>query len=337
MKENVHRIFRSVEDMTEGNGFVRTESLSEIIQKLDLMKTVGGEDGVQALAAALEINGAGIILWNDFWNVARQFLIENKSLSHILQNDLSTSYFDANTVSNKTSEDLVHQLHNQEMESLRKQQQSQQQSDEDLARSLQAQWDAEDANAADTTAIQPYNNTSDSNFQLDSSAPMELLNTTQEENESIICHNGDVSDQDLSNQKQSDSPILDYLSSEEDNKLTIIPTDQEGSKNKKRTKGSFDFYHYNGLRGGILTKFQITPFPKEHFEEVECKMDTSSNTNLNIKPTALNMYSGDLEDVIRTKWPKCKLYEWEDLLGEVQTQGVTMAQTVGRSKTSLID
>lgn len=45
------------------------DKLGEVLDELDLTANVGGDNGVQTLKAYLEVSGAGIILWNDFWKV----------------------------------------------------------------------------------------------------------------------------------------------------------------------------------------------------------------------------------------------------------------------------
>lgn len=58
----------------------------------------------------------------------------------------------------------------------------------------------------------------------------------------------------------------------------------------------FTLYHYNALRGGELSILEITRLPAEEVVGI------SSQHQLGVGSTR-----GDLEDVIRTKWPSCKL------------------------------
>lgn len=57
---------------------------------------------------------------------------------------------------------------------------------------------------------------------------------------------------------------------------------------------SFPLYHYNGLRGGTLTPFRVTHMTAEEAVGASHSLGASSSVG-----------SGDLEDVVRTKWPSC--------------------------------
>jgi hypothetical protein len=57
---------------------------------------------------------------------------------------------------------------------------------------------------------------------------------------------------------------------------------------------SFPLYHYNGLRGGTLTPFRVTRMTAEEAVGASHSLGASSSVG-----------GGDLEDVVRTKWPSC--------------------------------
>jgi len=58
-------------------------ALSGVIEALSLHDTIGGPHNVPTLAASLEINGAGIIIWDDFWRTVSR-LMTGASLATIL-------------------------------------------------------------------------------------------------------------------------------------------------------------------------------------------------------------------------------------------------------------
>jgi len=69
--ERCRRAFKSVEGGEE-NGFIGVDALALVLEKLDLSLNSG--NSVETLAASLEVSGAGIILWDDFWKAASRLL-----------------------------------------------------------------------------------------------------------------------------------------------------------------------------------------------------------------------------------------------------------------------
>jgi hypothetical protein len=61
----------------------------------------------------------------------------------------------------------------------------------------------------------------------------------------------------------------------------------------------FSLYHYNGLRGGTLTTFRITRLSPEEAVGASIALNKGNASD----------GSGDLEDVVRTKWPSC-MVDW---------------------------
>ncbi len=129
--EQCRRAFKSIEGAEE-NGFIPVTELSTVLKQLDLDL----KESVGTLAASLEMSGAGIILWNDFW----------KKVSRLKTGALIRNVLD----------------------------------DEEYARQLQAQFEAEDnanisstSQASTTTDVVPFNQNglnfetySDHSFQL---------------------------------------------------------------------------------------------------------------------------------------------------------------------------
>ena len=79
--EQCRRAFKGV-DGAEENGFIPVTELGVVLRQLDLDLT----ESVDTLAASLEMSGAGIILWNDFWKKISR-LKTGASLGSVLQDD----------------------------------------------------------------------------------------------------------------------------------------------------------------------------------------------------------------------------------------------------------
>jgi hypothetical protein len=63
---------------------------------------------------------------------------------------------------------------------------------------------------------------------------------------------------------------------------------------------TFPLFHYNGLRGGSLTNFRVTRLSPEEAVGASIASESGSGKGGSTK-------SGDLEDVVRTKWPSCMI------------------------------
>merc|ERR1711862_320340 len=188
--------------------------------RLDLMEKIGGEDGVQTLAAILEVHGAGIILWNDFWNIIRPLILEQKSFSTILQEHDLFNNNTTTTTNNNSDEELAKQLYYESENNIIMQQQ-QEYDDAELARKLQAQWNAEeDFSSGETGGLGLGSSIINGNNSscMDIVVPQHVSTTTE---------NSDI------------------------NTTTTNDTNLEEEEEEKN-KDSFILYHYNGLEGGIL-------------------------------------------------------------------------------------
>jgi hypothetical protein len=79
--EQCRRAFKAVEGAEE-NGFIPVTELGLVLKRLDLDL----KESVETLAASLEMSGAGIILWNDFWKKVSR-LKTGASIGSVLQDD----------------------------------------------------------------------------------------------------------------------------------------------------------------------------------------------------------------------------------------------------------
>jgi hypothetical protein len=127
--EKCRRAFKSIENAEE-NGFIPVDKLENTLKILNL--DVGG--AVQTLAAALEISGAGIILWSDFWRVTSR-LMTGASLESVLNTK----------VTEKTGNDVTPLMITQFGESNN----NAMESDEAMARRLAAEWGTDQIGKSD--------------------------------------------------------------------------------------------------------------------------------------------------------------------------------------------
>lgn len=190
---------------------------------------------VETLQATLEMPGTNLILWDEFWKTCSRLLM-GASLQSVLQVSPPSQQTNQTDASKRPK------------------------TDEEYARELQAQFDAELNNNESSTISSTNNNNFNSN---EFDAEVAQFSTYQNSN----VENDQTS---LSNNTQ------DEISS---------------------TFGSmFTLYHYNALRGGEISILEITRLPAEEV------VGASSQHQPGIGSTR-----GDLEDVIRTKWPSCKI------------------------------
>ena len=84
--EQCRRAFKEVDGID--NGFISRLDLPKVYDSLKL--DIGGEHALQTLAATLEVSGADIILWDDFWKATSR-LMTGASLESVLQGDLDDS------------------------------------------------------------------------------------------------------------------------------------------------------------------------------------------------------------------------------------------------------
>jgi hypothetical protein len=81
-------------------------------------------------------------------------------------------------------------------------------------------------------------------------------------------------------------------------------TNNNSSNGQRETFGhTFQMYHYNGLRGGALKPFRVTRLSADEAIGASVSLGASSHSSAQTSGS-----SGDLEDVIRTKWASCKVH-----------------------------
>ena len=138
--ERVRRAFKRMDGGAEENGFIQTSQLEDFLQSLGLTNI--SEQGVQTLAALIEVNGAGIILWEDLWKRTSR-LLTGASLESILDADEETNN-NKSTTPNKAVSDIPASEAGTNVVQL---------TDEELARKLQAEWNGEVVDLMETSAI----------------------------------------------------------------------------------------------------------------------------------------------------------------------------------------
>eukprot|EP00536_Pseudo-nitzschia_multiseries_P003760 jgi/Psemu1/323174/estExt_fgenesh1_pg.C_590023 len=218
--EKVRRAFKRMDGGAEENGFIKAAQLGEFLKSVDLKRIT--EHEVQMLAAYMDRFG-GIILWEDLWKRTSR-LLTGASIESILDgtdeanndnvniNDAVISSVDANEApAAAAAEDTPL-------------------SDEELARKLHAEWNA------DTS----------------------LANTT-------------------SNSTGTRSRIAQ----------------------KEKFGRTFQLYHYNGLHGGNFKAFRVTRLSADEAIGASISLGGSGHTT--------HRFGEDLDSVLRTKWPGCKI------------------------------
>lgn len=80
---------------------------------------------------------------------------------------------------------------------------------------------------------------------------------------------------------------------------------KETYRHRKETYGhTYQLYHYNGLRGSNFKAFRVTRLCADEAIGSSVSLVASSQSS-----AALLGASGDMEEVLRTKWPSCKI-DW---------------------------
>lgn len=152
--ERCRRAFKSIENAEE-NGFIPVDKLESTLKVLNL--DVG--DAVQTLAAALEMSGAGIILWSDFWRVTSR-LMTGASLESVLNtnntektgNDATplmiTQFGESNNHTMESDEAMARRLAAEwGTDQIGR-------SDEEIARELQAQFESNQSTGTSSDEVQ---------------------------------------------------------------------------------------------------------------------------------------------------------------------------------------
>lgn len=136
--ERVRRAFKRMDGAAAENGFIQTIQLGDFLQKVGLQNIP--EQGVQTLAALIEVNGAGIILWEDLWKRTSR-LLTGASLESILDTDKEIpSLSNSSTI---VSANPALETRNIDAPL----------TDEELARKLQAEWNGETVDLTGTSPL----------------------------------------------------------------------------------------------------------------------------------------------------------------------------------------
>lgn len=301
--EECRRAFKSMEGGEE-NGFIPASKLGEILTTLNIDLGSDAEPKIQTLASSMEVGGgAGIILWDDFWKVAGR-LMTGATVESILGSGTSTD-----PIMIDDMPDLVP---------------AGKETDEEMARRLNAEWSndglsglnalssaaAAVSTPTDSMDVEPSPGMSDEEYARVLQAAFDSGNDFPASSSVGAIQGDETVADDLSN-TVGPSPTIAEV---ENTSLlgdteTPVDMDMEDTKPPARKAHSFEefgesfsMFHYNGLRGGILTPFHVTRLSSQEA--------IGSSVALNRGGTAVGGGSSqDLEDVVRTKWPSCNV-DW---------------------------
>jgi len=320
------RVFKSI-DGAEENGFIQVTSLGTLVKGLDLEQKVGGESGVSMLAASLEVSGAGIILWDDFWRIAGR-LMTGATLESVLQGGGDGSVSSVNAIGGAGSiisdndlnvaDSTITMSHDIDAQTARDEEVArrlaaelgsspivsstpQPKSDEELARELQAKFDAENSNGGLANITPASNLFGESITQPDNNQST----VPNDENRFSILSSG--------NGKESDVSTAGFNFSAQQTRHNM---------EFEKFGDTFSLHHYNGLRGGILTTFKITKLSPEEAVGASVALSQRSANNAG-GPQERGRKIGDLEDVVRTRWPSCA-FNWDEADNNGGKMGVSL-------------
>lgn len=299
--ETCRRAFQKVDGGLE-NGFITVDKLGLVLGELDLKS--GDDAWLSTLQAYLEVAGAGIILWDDFWRACSR-LMTGASLEMIMQDNknnadigpplLITPFGEEPMTSvrdstHQSDEEYARKLA-EEWGSLPNQREIPTEiihsvkSDEDCARELQAMWDAEL-----TAAGQQSTGESDTLSNVATTDDIVTLDS-DDENFALISNIHNEGKTEKGTDATSSTVAKDTSNKEKpwENELEFEMHWQ-----------SFSLCHYNGLHNGTLTQFKLTRLSP--IEAVGASISLSSKGGNGHRTGGY-----DLEDVVRTKWPSCQL------------------------------
>jgi hypothetical protein len=295
--ERCRRAFKGVEGGEE-NGFIASDKLGAALQSLELRHE---DSAVQLLAASMEVSGAGIILWDDFWKMTSR-LMTGASIETVLAGRDDPDDLPPLLLVDGT-ETVTHK----------------QETDEEMARRLTAEYDESPGmTALATAAVASSRISSPSPMQVET--PMtdeELAKLLQAEwdAEAAGLGGGGGIESTGSDAAVTDSPERTFA----DFDVAAPPTPprsyrssqdaKPAAKDKRQLEfekygDSFPLYHYNGLRGGLLTPLRVTRLSAEEAVGASIALNRGGVNGAND-----NHKSGgdNLEDLLRTKWPSCMI------------------------------
>jgi hypothetical protein len=303
--ERCRRAFKQVEG-ADDNGFIPVDQLARVLTELN----VDLGDKVSALGAHLEVSGAGIILWDDFWKAASRILT-GASIESVVgggDDDRPPPLIRAGTPPPETTVPT-------------------QESDEEMARRLASEWEAEAGQlqginilgeaaraaspipmdtgraVAPLAAAQPP-----AGMSPDEALAWKLQKEWDDEVNGSVANGsheavgGSPARSDDLMPLPATPPRRSFQETENDAKPAADRTVRFADAPKfefERYGDSFSLYHYNGLRGGTLTPFRVTRLSPEEAVGASIALNRGHASD----------GSGDLEDVVRTKWPSCVI-DW---------------------------
>jgi len=313
--EKCRRAFKAVEGGEE-NGFISSSNLGAVLKSLGVNLD---ENYSSTLAASLEVSDAGIILWDDFWKATSR-LMTGATIEQVLHdapvagtgiaNDVPPLLLTQHGEPAVLDQDLDRKPSAKNPKSV--------ESDEEMARKLSTQWDLENTNSSPNDVATAAVATASSSA---AATPMEVEPATMSDEElarklqaewdaevsgtassSVAAVNGSQGSPQWSNFPDTNSsigtPDMTPMSMVEDSN----PQDSKDQPHKldfERYGETFQLYHYNGLRGGTLTPFRVTRLSAEEAVGASIALNRGNNSH--------SGGSGDLEDVVRTKWPSCMI------------------------------
>lgn len=183
-------------------------------------------------------------------------------------------------------------------------------SDEQMARRLAEEWGAHDINRAPTpaaaAAARPSSpmETDTTTMSSDEQLARKLQNEMWEEMAAQGISSSSVSAASVN--AVSGSPPPPAFEPDLPLKGETIVIDSVDSKMPAKLEfetfgNSFRLFHYNGMRGGSLTPFRVTRLTAEEAVGASVPLTNAGGNK--------GAATGDLEDVLRTKWPSCDI-DW---------------------------
>ena len=333
--EKCRRAFKSIQGAEE-NGYIPSDSLKEVLNKLEIR--IDDDSQYSVLQAMVEMGGAGIVLWDDFWKVASRLLTGATLLSVLEREDesggsddsmppllLTNGELEGNEDAKPAAKSMGDYFKGPSAKGVSfaiqrgvggEQVSAGQETDEEMARRLAEEWGASELNsppAAVAASPSAAAARPPSPMEMDSalSADEQLARKLQAEDWESDAHISSTTSVDAVT--DSPPPPLDgELRGEvlvEDSKLPATDSKMPSAVvtrklDFERFGNSFRLYHYNGLRGGSLTPFRVTRLTAQ--EAVGASVPLTNTGGAGDKGMAA---SGDLEDVLRTKWPSCSI-DW---------------------------
>lgn len=315
--EKCRRAFKAVEGGEE-NGFISSQNLEKVLTTLGV--NLGGEHYYSTLAASLEVSDAGIILWDDFWKATSR-LMTGATVEQVL-NDAPAIGPSKNTATDNDIPPLLltngegvseHDLDRKPAAMTANA--APVESDEELAKRLSTQWEFEAKPSASAAASAPAARASPMEIEPTTLSDEELARKMQAEWDAEVSGGGTESSVGavagsqgspawsnfLDTNSSIATPDMTPMGSVEDSQNPQCGnTKEQGPKLDFEKYGdSFSLYHYNGLRGGTLTPFRVTRLSAEEAVGASIALNRGNNSH--------SGGSGDLEDVVRTKWPSCMI------------------------------